>query len=183
MKDFSLTTGSLDSSKCVRAASSSKTSKACSPVLCQTELFASDGRWRDWSAWATALRADYSARKNAARRISASGSGFWPTPQVGEEKVCMTGTQNQRMLSHAVKGWPSRPNEPQYGWEPPRVRQTQPPLGGNPDGSSGRLDYAQLCISGDNRANELRLLGNGVVPATASLAFRTLAKQLFQFSI
>jgi DNA (cytosine-5)-methyltransferase 1 len=98
--------------------------------------------------------------------------------------------------------WPSRPGEQQYGWEPPRVventrhkrqakqqidadrteqsdiRQTQPALGGNPDGSSGRLDYAQLCVSGDNRANELRLLGNGVVPATASLAFRTLARKI-----
>jgi len=86
MKDFSLTTGSLDSSKCVRAASSSKTSKDSLPVLCQTELFASDGRWRDWSAWATALRADYSARKNAARHILGSGSGFWPTPTANEDK-------------------------------------------------------------------------------------------------
>jgi len=84
--DSSLTTGSSDSSKCVRAASSSKTSKACLPVLCQTELFASDGRWRDWSAWATALRADYSARKNAARHILGSGSGFWPTPTANEDK-------------------------------------------------------------------------------------------------
>ena len=79
--------------------------------------------------------------------------------------------------------WPSRPGEPQYFWEPPRVRQTQPPLGGDADGPTGGLDYAQLCVTCDNRANELRLLGNGVVPATSSLAFRTLAKQLFQISI
>lgn len=57
-------------------------------------------------------------------------------------------------------------------------RQTQPALGGDPDGYSGGLDYAKLCVSGDNRTDELRLLGNGVVPATAALAFRTLSAQL-----
>ena len=38
--------------------------------------------------------------------------------------------------------------------------------------------YAELCTSCDNRTDELRLLGNGVVPATATLAFRTLLKEL-----
>ena len=127
-------------------------------------------------------------------------------------------------------GWPSRPGEQQYAWEPPRVvadshrldrsaqaegwehdrqagpageelgdagckrqeerqlpsdwseqsdsRQTQPPLGGDADGSAGGLDYAELCISCDNRTDELRLLGNGVVPATATLAFQTLLDEL-----
>ncbi len=139
--------------------------------------------------------------------------------------------------------WPSRPGEPQHGWEPPRVvantnklrleehgllnasasvgssggpdgeamgnadhgrlasglnagsgteadrggqsdieqaepRQTQPPLGGNPDGTSGGMGYAELCVSCDNRTDELRLLGNGVVPATAERAFRTLLTEL-----
>jgi hypothetical protein len=40
------------------------------------------------------------------------------------------------------------------------------------------MDYAELCISYDNRTDELRLLGNGVVPATAEKAFRTLMQQL-----
>jgi hypothetical protein len=31
-----------------------------------------------------------------------------------------------------------------------------------------------LYVTCDNRTDELRLLGNGVVPATAALAFRTL---------
>jgi hypothetical protein len=35
-----------------------------------------------------------------------------------------------------------------------------------------------LCVSGDNRIDELRLLGNGVVPATATRAFLTLIKEL-----
>ncbi len=147
--------------------------------------------------------------------------------------------------------WPSRPGEPQRGWEPPRVvanskrsrgeepehldanlpskpsgrdsevvgnsesangrsikgdhrgqqgstceqeqvqlgggdcgalresnGQTQPPLGGNPDGPADWLDYAELYTTCDNRTDELRLLGNGVVPATAERAFRTLIKEL-----
>ena len=57
-------------------------------------------------------------------------------------------------------------------------RQTQPSLGRNPDGTARGLDYAKLCVSCDNRTDELRLLGNGVVPATAELAFRTLFSSL-----
>ena len=53
-------------------------------------------------------------------------------------------------------------------------RQTQPALGRNVDGPASGLDYAQLSVSCDNRTDELRLLGNGVVPATAALAFSTL---------
>lgn len=32
---------------------------------------------------------------------------MWPTPQAGDAKACMTGTQNQFMLPHAVKMWPT----------------------------------------------------------------------------
>jgi len=57
-------------------------------------------------------------------------------------------------------------------------RQTEPTLGGDTDGTSGGLDYAELCVSCDNRTDELRLLGNGVVPATAERAFRVLMQEL-----
>lgn len=59
--------------------------------------------------------------------------------------------------------WVSRPNEPQYEWEQPRVIESQ--LGGATDGASSRVD-------------RLRLLGNGVVPATAAKAFVTLIQRL-----
>ena len=58
------------------------------------------------------------------------------------------------------------------------MRQTQPPLGGDTDGSASGLDYAELCVTCDNRTDELRLLGNGVVPATAERAFRILIREL-----
>jgi site-specific DNA-cytosine methylase len=142
--------------------------------------------------------------------------------------------------------WPSRPGEPQHGWEPSRVVantaskransrqqfcdeecgqrralplelddsskvvgnahsprlqerqgqrgaaiqgthangrekehwQTEPTVGGDADGTAGGMDYAELCITSDNRTDELRLLGNGVVPATAEKAFRELIKKL-----
>ena len=57
-------------------------------------------------------------------------------------------------------------------------RQTQPALGGDANGPAGGMDYAELCVSCDNRTDELRLLGNGVVPATAERAFRVLIKEL-----
>jgi DNA (cytosine-5)-methyltransferase 1 len=56
--------------------------------------------------------------------------------------------------------------------------QAQPALGRDIDGPTSGLDYAELCVSCDNRTDELRLLGNGVVPATAERAFRTLLTDL-----
>ena len=57
-------------------------------------------------------------------------------------------------------------------------RQTQPSMGRDSDGSSNRMDDAELFITCDNRTDELRLLGNGVVPATAERAFIILSQQL-----
>lgn len=124
---------------------------------------------------------------------------------------------------HAIQSsssWPSRPGQPQFGWEPPRVVgsngenflkslgwklgdsngfdrsastegpnndakaghsgrwQAESTLGRDSDGPSGGLDYAELCVSGDSRVDELRLLGNGVVPAVAERAFVTLLDEL-----
>ena len=56
--------------------------------------------------------------------------------------------------------------------------QIEPTLGRNFNEPSHWMDYAELSVSCDNRTDELRLLGNGVVPATAALAFRTLINDL-----
>jgi DNA (cytosine-5)-methyltransferase 1 len=116
--------------------------------------------------------------------------------------------QNVSQLEHcSTTPWPSRPGQPQHGWEPPRVvgnarvqepcrlssgsdrsdvatawessgRQAQPALGRDADGTAGGLGYAELQVSCDNRTDELRLLGNGVVPATAERAFRILMEEI-----
>ena len=59
--------------------------------------------------------------------------------------------------------FPSRPNEEQYEWEAPRT--VKPRLGGAVDGFAHRVD-------------RLRLLGNGVCPQTAELAWRTLWRKM-----
>jgi len=71
--------------------------------------------------------------------------------------------------------WPSRPNEPQYDWEEPRVISSiKSKLGGTANGSASGVDTNQ------NRIDRLRLLGNGVVPGVAEKAFRVLSQELFE---
>ena len=59
--------------------------------------------------------------------------------------------------------YPARPGQDQHEWEEPRTTITE--LGGTANGLTHRVD-------------RLRLLGNGVVPDTCELAFKTLIKQL-----
>jgi len=63
-----------------------------------------------------------------------------------------------------------------HGYE--TKRKTEPEVGGDADGPADWMDYAELCYASDNRTDELRMLGNGVVPATAARAFETLMKEL-----
>jgi site-specific DNA-cytosine methylase len=115
-----------------------------------------------------------------ANRISSRLEGF-----TGSMDVCGGGSESGGSVGQkGLRGrvWPSRPGEHRFAWEPPRVIDISPEcsLGRDIDRSSGRMDYAELCVAGDNRTDELRLLGNGVVPATAELAYRTLARELLQ---
>lgn len=62
-------------------------------------------------------------------------------------------------------------------------RQTKPAMGGESYGPSDRVDYAELYESFDNRVDELRSLGNGVVPDTAARAFRVLFDELSKVGV
>lgn len=76
--------------------------------------------------------------------------------------------------------WPSRPGEPQYEWEEPRIFDGKL----NPDWVESlqgvQHGWTQLsnALPGENRIDRLRLLGNGVVPATAEKAFITLINRI-----
>tara|TARA_B100000963_G_scaffold89970_1_gene77463 strand:+ start:7525 stop:8523 length:999 start_codon:yes stop_codon:yes gene_type:complete len=72
-------------------------------------------------------------------------------------------TQGQEGKTKSQR-WPSRPREPQHEWEEPRTTP-KPKLGGATNGTPSRVD-------------RLRLLGNGVVPQTVEVAFRTLSKRI-----
>ena len=63
-----------------------------------------------------------------------------------------------------------------------KQRKTESSLGGDVDGGPDWMDYGDLCESICNRTDELRLLGNGVVPATAERAFRVLWEELNSFT-
>jgi len=91
------------------------------------------------------------------------------------------GCQRSRRTNDS-RGELSRPTESNggcaYRTMEQSERQTKPSLGGDAYGTTSGMGYAELCESCDNRTDELRLLGNGVVPATATLAFQTLLAEL-----
>lgn len=66
--------------------------------------------------------------------------------------------------------YPAGRGEEQFDWEPPRVIY---------EDSDAYSNLSELYVSCDSRTDELRLLGNGVVPDTCCVAFRDLWKELF----
>ena len=143
------------------SAASLKTSKDISAWGCPTSS-------KTWQEWVIERRGAYSARLNAARRTGESGCSSWPTPQVGEEKVCMTGSQNQRMLSHAVIDGPPAPASSNTdgsrleSWATPRtgaIDSTRPNnKGGVPLADQVARSWATPDVS-DRRSNNCRQIG------------------------
>ena len=74
--------------------------------------------------------------------------------------------------------WPSFRGQNQKPWEPPRQIESQ--MARVINGYSSRLDYGDLCESVCDHVAEVRMLGNGVVPATVTKAFISLFKELSQ---
>ena len=68
--------------------------------------------------------------------------------------------------------WPARPGEEQNAWEEPRVTEAQSELGGAVDGSACGVAATA------HRVDRLRLLGNGVFPQGAEIAWKTLWQQI-----
>jgi len=98
----------------------------------------------------------------------------------GEEGAMVNSANEGQQIGRPItEGRPSTEQEPQRP-NGGREREAESALGGNPNGAACGVDYAELCVSCDNRTDELRLLGNGVVPATAERAFRVLMAELQQ---
>ena len=92
---------------------SQRTSKDSCPQKCQTVPVFSGTASRDWSGYITGLRQAYSARLNAERLTSASGSSSWPSPVASEVRQGfqdrsrgMRGSQ-ESLTTVVIKGWPT----------------------------------------------------------------------------
>jgi len=78
------------------------------------------------------------------------------TDSIGESSC---NTRNCETCQERQGRWPARPGQKQYDWEEPRTVESG--MGRTVDGFACRVDRLRLC-------------GNGVNPASAELAFRTL---------
>ena len=87
-----------------------------------------------------------------------------PTSRQPRQSQARNGGQDTSGGSEDTR-WPARPGEEQYEWEEPRVTEIESFVRGATHGTQHRVD-------------RLRLLGNGVVPQTAELAWTTLWKEL-----
>lgn len=142
-------------------------------------------------------QADVSQGHGQAGSIRAGATGELAEAQRVQGPEPAGSTLSRRPPDEQGTQWPARPGQPQYEWEEPRVvaggqdarrrgqeqkrqeegritagraseGQAEPGVGLSIDEPADRLDRSAC------RVDELRLLGNGVVPQQAELAFREL---------
>jgi len=126
------------------------------------------GESPEWQGWESFERRSKDSGKDlgAGRHESETELG-----NTSSERSCGGCEDSDRIKSEMLGSglgktrYPSRPGQQQYEWEEPRVTEAQSCVGLSTNRTTFRVD-------------ELRLLGNGVVPDTCELAFKTLIQQL-----
>jgi len=145
-----------------------KTSRDTLPAGCMTYF-------QTWQEWVTQQRGDYSRRVKLAHPIYASESSSWPTATARDWKGCGNASDRKDGKSRldtleavAKFGQHDRANPSTTG-KSQRL---------NPDWVCQLMGIPVGWVHPEgvrNRVDELRMLGNGVVPQTAAKAFTTLA--------
>ena len=148
-----------------------------------------------WKKMVTRRRGEYLVRRKLVRHTKGSEFISWPTPQqrscggskditesqsevLGADLKMLAnppeqaiGKQKQEQVGARYSGgskktrWPARPGEEQYEWEEPRVTEVNP-------------NWVELLMGLSTGWTDLGSWGNGVVPQTAELAWKTLWKEL-----
>jgi len=96
----------------------------------------------------------------------------WEPPRLSNIRSGRSGEGGNKANEVQKPGTAGASREMELGQqEPGRI---EPTVGRDTNGNPGGVDYAGLCVSCDNRTDELRLLGNGVVPIVAGNAYSVL---------
>jgi DNA (cytosine-5)-methyltransferase 1 len=121
-------------------------------------------------AHATSGESRQSQTRNGGQDTSGGSEELGDATSFGSCRGCEDSDRIKSEMLGAGLGktrWPSRPGQQQYEWEQPRVTEAQSCVGLSANGTTFRVD-------------ELRLLGNGVVPDCCELAWQTLSNRLHQ---
>lgn len=135
----------------------------------QGELFPSSVNPKGWeesdgcTTSSSRIRPDVLANSNSSRRIEdRQPAQLWA----------------ERLVKSSTDCWPSRPRETQQEWEEPRVSRDDNHNNKTQTNWEAKPSLGRTTNGPSNRVDRLRLLGNGVVPATAAKAFVTLMNKL-----
>lgn len=123
---------------------------------------------KDVQQWATPRAQNATGPDHCPNKQGSPSLQTQVVPENPEDREAMKGGRLNPRWVEVLLGLP-------VGWTMPSCANPVNPMASSLDPDA----YAALCVSCDNRTDELRLLGNGCVPATVTLAFTTLLQRFF----